>query len=93
MSPRTWRLADLGAKHALLREGIGWGNMPIPMIEADLAAGTLVRLAMPDHPGGIYRFSGVWRRDLPPGPAASWLLRQFVERGAGDVHGEGIADI
>jgi DNA-binding transcriptional LysR family regulator len=93
MSPRTWRLADLGAKHALLREGIGWGNMPIPMIEADLAAGTLVRLAMPDHPGGIYRFAAVWRRDLPPGPAASWLLRQFVERGAGDVHGEGIADI
>jgi DNA-binding transcriptional LysR family regulator len=93
MSPRTWRLADLGAKHALLREGIGWGNMPIPMIEAELAAGTLVRLAMPDHPGGIYRFAGLWRRDLPPGPAASWLLRQFVERGAGDVHGEGLADI
>jgi hypothetical protein len=27
VSRRTWRLADLGAKHALLREGIGWGNM------------------------------------------------------------------
>ena len=36
MSPKTWRLADLGAKHALLREGIGWGNMPLPMIEPDL---------------------------------------------------------
>jgi DNA-binding transcriptional LysR family regulator len=93
MSPRTWRLADLGAKHALLREGIGWGNMPLAMIEADLVAGTLVRLAMPDHPGGIYRFAGVWRRDLPPGPAASWLLQQFVERGAADVNGEGLGDI
>ncbi|MGZ2413081.1 DNA-binding transcriptional LysR family regulator [Sphingomonas sp. F9_3S_D5_B_2] len=93
MSPRTWRLADLGAKHSLLREGIGWGNMPLPMIEGDLAAGTLVRLAMPDHPGGIYRFAGVWRRDLPPGPAASWLLRQFVDRAAADPNEEALADI
>src|SRR3546814_6755526 len=34
ISPRTWRLADLGAKHALLREGIGWGNMPLQLIES-----------------------------------------------------------
>ena len=26
MSPRTWRLADLGAKHAFLRAGLGWGR-------------------------------------------------------------------
>jgi len=69
MSPKTWRLADLGAKHALLRQGIGWGNMPLPMIEADLVS---------DHPGGIYRFGGIWRRDTPPGPAAAWLLDRFV---------------
>ncbi|CAN5372112.1 LysR family transcriptional regulator [soil metagenome] len=93
MSPRTWRLADLGAKHALLREGIGWGNMPLSMITTDLAAGTLVRLAMPDHPGGIYRFAAVWRRDLPPGPAALWLLQQFVERGANDANTEDLSDI
>src|SRR5262249_33682704 len=29
---KSWRLADLGAKHALLLAGIGWGNMPEPMI-------------------------------------------------------------
>jgi DNA-binding transcriptional LysR family regulator len=85
VSPKTWRLADLGAKHALLREGIGWGNMPLPMIEGDLAAGTLVRLAMPDYPGGAYRFMGVWRRDAPPGPAAQWVLDQFVACSAGDA--------
>jgi DNA-binding transcriptional LysR family regulator len=93
MSSRTWRLADLGAKHSLLREGIGWGNMPLPMVEADLAAGTLVRLAIPDHPGGIYRFAGIWRRDLPPGPAASWLLQQFQQQGARDLNAEGLADV
>ncbi|WP_157220320.1 LysR family transcriptional regulator [Flavisphingomonas formosensis] len=93
LSPKTWRLADLSAKHALLREGIGWGNMPLPMIEPDLVAGTLVRLAMPDHPGGTYRFAGVWRRDTPPGPAASWLLDQFVTLGADDQELEGMGDI
>lgn len=93
ISPRTWRIADLGAKHALLREGIGWGNMPLPMIEADLAAGTLVRLAMPDHPGGTYRFGGIWRRDAPPGPAASWLLDRFVALGRNDAELAGAADI
>lgn len=82
MSPRTWRLADLSAKHALLREGIGWGNMPRPMVEADLAAGTLVRLALPEFGGETYRLSAIWRRAAPPGPAAAWLVDQFVN-GAG----------
>ena len=93
MSSRTWRLADLGAKHSLLREGIGWGNMPLPLIQPDLIAGTLKRLAMPDHPGGIYRFAGVWRRDTPPGPAASWLLDRFVTLGNGDSEEAGLTDI
>lgn len=92
-SPKTWRLADLGAKHALLREGIGWGNMPLPMIEPDLAAGTLVRLSMPDHVGGTYRFSGIWRRDRPPGPAAAWLRQQFVALGKDDKELEGMGDV
>ncbi len=93
VSPKTWRLADLGAKHALLKEGIGWGNMPLPMIEDDLMAGTLVRLAMPDHPGGTYRLSGIWRRDTPPGPAASWLLGQFEALGRQDRELPGFGDV
>jgi DNA-binding transcriptional LysR family regulator len=92
-SPRTWRLADLGVKHALLREGIGWGNMPLPLIRPDLASGALLRLSMPDHRGGIYRFGGIWRRDTPPGPAAAWLLNQFVTLGAADIEEAGLSDI
>ena len=93
LSARTWRLADLGAKHALLREGIGWGNMPLPLVQPDLIAGTLKRLVMPDHPGGTYRFSGIWRRDTPPGPAASWLLDKFVALCAEDMKEHGFGDI
>ncbi|TWA81605.1 DNA-binding transcriptional LysR family regulator [Azospirillum brasilense] len=74
---RTWRLADLGSKHMLLREGIGWGNMPLPMIQEDLDAGRLVRLDMPDCKGGPYRLQAVHRTDSPPGPAASFLISRF----------------
>ena len=93
LSSKTWRLADLGAKHSLLREGIGWGNMPLPMIKDDLVSGTLVRLSMPDHRGGTYRFSAIWRRDIPPGPAALWLLNRFVELGLADTEQTGLGDI
>jgi len=79
-SPRSWRLADLGAKHALLREGVGWGNMPEEVVKGDLETGALVRLAMPDDPVHIYPLYAIHRRDAPPGPAASWLLRRFVEQ-------------
>lgn len=93
VSARTWRLADLGAKHALLRQGIGWGNMPLPMVEADLVSGTLVHLQMPDHPGGTYRFAGIWRRDVPPGPAAAWLVDRFVAQCDLDAPGLGLPDV
>jgi DNA-binding transcriptional LysR family regulator len=45
---QTWRLADLGSKHMLLKEGIGWGYMPEPMVREDIAQGRLVRLDMPE---------------------------------------------
>lgn len=93
LSPKTWRLADLSAKHALLREGVGWGNMPLPMVEADIAEGTLVRLTLPDHTGGRYRLSGIWRRDTPPGPAAAWLLDRFVQLGTEEDVGEPLAEV
>ena len=50
MSPTTWRLADLYAKHAFLLGGLGWGSMPLHAVERDLAEGRLVRLATPEIP-------------------------------------------
>ena len=93
VSDKTWRLSDLGTKHALLLEGIGWGNMPLPMIEDDLKSGRLVRLNMPDDPGGTYRFAGIWRTDNPPGPAAAWLLDRFAELGKDDRGLPGAGDL
>ena len=88
ISRKTWRLADLSAKHALLREGVGWGNMPLPMVAGDLATGALVQLDLPDHSGGHYGLSAIWRSDSPPGPAGAWLRDQFVELGKADASGK-----
>lgn len=74
LSPQSWRLADLGAKHSLLKEGIGWGNMPRHMVADDLAKGTLVELDLPEKPGDAYSLRALWRRDSTLGPATSWLI-------------------
>lgn len=80
LSPRTWRLADLGAKHALLIEGIGWGNMPRHAVEDDLAAGRLVVLSVPEGPPLQYSLNALWRRDSKLGPATSWVLDALIDR-------------
>lgn len=77
---RTWRLGDLAAKHALLLEGIGWGNMPRHMVEADLAAGRLVILPLPEGQRTGYPVWAAWRRDGRPGPAGRWLLDELSAR-------------
>jgi DNA-binding transcriptional LysR family regulator len=79
-SPRTWRLADLGSKHLLLREGIGWGSMPRHMIEGDVEQGRLVELRIPERPAIAYALNALWRRDTRLGPAAMWALDAFAER-------------
>ncbi|CAH2404150.1 LysR family transcriptional regulator [Mesorhizobium escarrei] len=85
VSSRTWRLADLGSKHMLLKAGIGWGNMPVPMISEDLKSSRLVHLHMPDAPGGDYTLDAIYRSDTPPGPAASWLIKRFEAQAKADV--------
>ena len=81
VSPRTWRLADMGAKHTFLKAGFGFGQMPIPMVEKDLQDGTLAKIRIE---GLLPRtqflpMHAVYRKDTPPGPAGrsfiDWLKR------------------
>ena len=39
----------MGAKHAFLRAGLGWGGMPFAMVERDLADGLLVEIKLQDE--------------------------------------------
>lgn len=78
-SPLTWRLADLGAKHAFLRAGLGWGHMPMHIVEEDLAAGRLapVQLADADPRYAQMPMRAVWRKEAPPGPAGRAFIAQL----------------
>ncbi|MFT4080567.1 LysR family transcriptional regulator [Rhodomicrobium sp.] len=81
LSPRNWRLADMSAKHAFLREGLGWGSMPFDMVERDLAEGELVEIELQDADGAnfIMPMYATYRTDAPPGPAGRWLINRLKE--------------
>jgi len=80
LSPKTWRLSDLGAKHEFLRAGLGWGGMPCGMVAADIAAKLLKPILVEDAPSSIVMpMSAVYRTDAPPGPAGRWLIEQFKQ--------------
>ncbi|MDH6266016.1 DNA-binding transcriptional LysR family regulator [Rhizobium sp. SG_E_25_P2] len=76
MSPSTWRLADLFAKHAFLVSGLGWGGMPLHAVSKDIAEGRLIELSIEDIPVGGLKLpmSAVYRVDAPPGPAGRWMI-------------------
>lgn len=74
----TWRLADLGAKHAMLRAGLGWGSMPSHIVAEDLANGRLteIRLQHWDGTGRMPHLKIVVAYPLGGslGPAGRWLF-------------------
>jgi len=77
-SPRNWRLADLGAKHAFLLAGLGWGGMPYDMVARDLAEGTLKPIQLQDMPSDeLMPMFLIFRSDTPPGPAGRWFIEQL----------------
>lgn len=78
LSVKSWRLFDLGAKHALLLAGLGWGNMPRFMVREDIKRGRLVELTL-EAPGEmIYPLHSVYLGARPPGPAGAWLMERLA---------------
>jgi DNA-binding transcriptional LysR family regulator len=84
-SVKTWRLADLGARHAMVVAGLGWCSMPLHMVKEDLAARRLVKLDI-RWPGGVRGFPRpevllAQRKDKVLGPAGEWLAQRLVQPG------------
>jgi DNA-binding transcriptional LysR family regulator len=79
LSTRTWRVRDLHTKYALLRAGLGWGNLPEHLVRDDVRAGRLVRIrveAWGEDEHTLY-LSAVYRSDVTFGPAHRWLFTQL----------------
>jgi DNA-binding transcriptional LysR family regulator len=85
----VWRLSHLGAKLAFLRAGLGFGLMPLHMIEADLASGALVRIIAESSPFDGYdvAMAAIYRMDSPPGPAGRWFIERLKQEEARRLKG------
>jgi DNA-binding transcriptional LysR family regulator len=93
LSPKTWRVSDLGAKHMFLLAALGWGGMPLHMVEDDLGNGRLVALTLEDTESSrMMTMSASYRTDAPPGPAGRWLIERLKQRAAEARH-ETLANI
>jgi DNA-binding transcriptional LysR family regulator len=81
-SQNAWKLADMGAKHAFLRAGFGFGHMPLFMVEDDIASDRLrvIRIEMPAGTSLLMPMQAVYRKDAPPGPAGRWLIQNLKQR-------------
>jgi DNA-binding transcriptional LysR family regulator len=81
LSPLTWRLGDLFAKHAFLLKGLGWGGMPVHAVKQDLLEGRLVKLSAEDlaEEGLVLPMSAAYLTAKPPGPAGRWLIERLKQ--------------
>jgi DNA-binding transcriptional LysR family regulator len=79
ISPLTWRLSDLYAKHSFLLKGLGWGGMPVHAVKQDLKDKKLVKLRVEDLPeqGLALPMFAVYSSAQPPGPAGRWLIERL----------------
>ena len=82
LASNTWRLGDVFVKKAFLLAGLGWGGMPLSLIESELASGALVALDVEDilPVQLIMPMYAVCHAANPPGPAGRWFvdrLKQF----------------
>lgn len=66
----AWTASDYLMVMEMAEEGIGWAELPRALVQR-YDRGHLVELALPGWPRRIHS-DLVWRRDMPPGPAALW---------------------
>jgi DNA-binding transcriptional LysR family regulator len=80
LSGRTWRLADLGAKHAMLLAGLGWGNMPSHIVQDDIAEGRLKVIRPMEFESSVAQIAmcGACLADHRLGPAGQWMIEHLL---------------
>lgn len=76
---RVFFLSDFHAKRAALRAGLGFGWMPLGLVQADLAAGALAELPFVEGSRGRFTPMIVHRSDRPLGRAGRMVLERLQE--------------
>jgi DNA-binding transcriptional LysR family regulator len=80
LSGRTWRLADLGAKHSMLLAGLGWGNMPSQLVQDDIAQGRLKVIRPMEFDSRVAQLvmCGAYLGSHRLGPAGQWMIEHLT---------------
>lgn len=73
---RMWSASDYLMVLEMAEDGFGWAELPRALV-ARYGRGMLVELALPGWPR-LVSTSAVWQKGAPLGPAALWLLDQFL---------------
>lgn len=79
-SSEVWRVSDLHVKHRMIRSGLGWGFMPVHMIQKEIRSGALKLLSSTlwgDH--ATIPVIATWPEDPPQGQSARWLTNKLME--------------
>ncbi|MDI3284080.1 LysR family transcriptional regulator [Polyangium sp. 15x6] len=91
LSVRTFCVADLATKHAFVRAGLGWGNLPEHVVQADVRSKRLARIQPEPWGEGehVFHLSAIYRPDAAFGPVHRWILAELQKlcpRDAGLPH-------
>lgn len=70
---RSWTVADQLMKRELILLGMGWGHMPLHLVEQDLHDGTLLSIEGRHFPRITLDIAAARLRDRPTGPVAGRL--------------------
>lgn len=76
---RSWQAESYPALIEMTKAGLGWASVPRQMIAMELAAGSLVELALRAYPNTDWDVGVdlLWRTDRGFSPAGSWLKERF----------------
>ena len=77
-----WTVTDVAAKRDVILAGMGWGGLPEHVVAADLAAGRLASLAVPEFDTGTMTLLTMRRRDRAHGIVARALWDELQRTGA-----------
>jgi len=75
---RSWSASDYLMVLEMAEDGFGWAELPRTLV-ARYGRGQLVELALPGWPK-LVACDAVWRKGETLGPAALWLLDEFLHR-------------
>lgn len=77
-SGKKWRITDSNFKHEIILAGLGWGHMPLGVVERDIKEKKLIVLEFEDiHPRDL-EINLIRLKKTQPGPVAKKLWEELI---------------